>query len=199
LQLATRPTLEDERELFLRIADGDELAFTDVYQSFTPSLAAFILKLTRSEVLVDEIIQETFFQVWVSRDKLPEVREPRAWVFRISANISYSHLRRLLTEKKVLKNILPEPAKDWSAAETLQVNMLLNTVQEVVNDLSPQRKRVYQLSREAGLTVPQIAEALNLSPNTVRNTLQSSLCAIRDHLLKKGYQMMVISLLLNFF
>lgn len=197
--MATRPTLEDERELFLRIAEGDEVAFTDVYQSFTPSLAAFILKLTRSETLVDEIIQETFFQVWVSRDKLPEVREPRAWVFRISANISYSHLRRLVTEKKALKNILPEPAKDWAAAETLQVNMLLSTVQEVVNDLSPQRKKVYQLSREAGLTVPQIAEALNLSPNTVRNTLQSSLGAIRDHLLKKGYQMAVISLLLNFF
>ncbi len=197
--MATQPTLENERALFLRIAEGDEVAFTNVYQSFTPSLASFILKLTRSDALVDEIIQETFFQVWVSRDKLSEVREPRAWVFRIAANISYSYLRRLLTEKKVLKNIISEPGKDWSAAETLQVNMLLNTVQEVVNDLSPQRKKVYLLSREAGLTVPQIAEALNLSPNTVRNTLQSSLGAIRDHLLKKGYQMAVISLLLNLF
>jgi RNA polymerase sigma-70 factor (ECF subfamily) len=55
-------------------------------------------------------------------------------------------------------------------------------VQEAVEALSPQRKMVFQLSREEGLTYEQIARRLQISTNTVRNHLTASLQFIRGHL-----------------
>ena len=67
----------DPRILFRLTAEGDEKAFTDLFNLFLPKLYPFILKLTRSESVVEEIIQETFIKVWLNRDKLAEIERQR--------------------------------------------------------------------------------------------------------------------------
>lgn len=202
-QVKTKPLLlmfaEDSVEdnhLFARIAEGDESSFSVIFRSYVRQLRPFIFGITRSDMVVDEIIQETFLRVWVNRDKLPFIEKPKHWVFRIAANLCNSWLRRTIAEKRLhLELSAVSHDRSNSLKETLELNEVLLAIREAVSRLSPQRRKVYQLNREQGLTVAQIAEQLHLSSNTVRNTLSSSLGAVREHLQSKGYSLAVLAVL----
>ncbi|WP_127124757.1 RNA polymerase sigma factor [Pseudoflavitalea rhizosphaerae] len=178
----------DERWLFRQIAEGDEAAFERIYRAYVPQLASFLKRFSVSDREVDEIIQETFLRVWLQRDKLPEVEFPKAWVFRISSNIIFNYMKRSVTEENA-KNVIGGNAqhKHNDTEETLHLHQLMAAIARAVENLSPQRKRIYELSRHDGLTIPEIAEKLGLSNNTVKNTLTSSLQLIREFLQEHGY------------
>ena len=187
---------DDERWLFRQIAEGDEAAFETIYRAYVPQLASFLKRFSVSDREVDEIIQETFLRVWLQRDKLPGVEFPKAWVFRISSNIIFNYLKRSVTEEKA-KNIIGGNARleHNDTEETLHLHQLMAAIARAVENLSPQRKRIYEMSRHDGLSIPEIAEKLGLSGNTVKNTLTSSLQFIREFLQQHGYDISYFLLL----
>lgn len=71
---------------------------------------------------------------------------------------------------------------------------LKRIIEDAVDKLSPQRRKIFLLSRENGLTVPEISQQLNLSVNTVKNTLISALVEIRRHLKNSGYEFPILLL-----
>ena len=188
---------DDERQVFRLIAEGDELAFEWIYRSYVPQLLSFMRRFSISDREADEIIQETFLRLWLQRDKLLEVDYPKAWVFRISSNIIFNYLKRSVTEAKV-KNIFEANAsyKHNDTEEMMHLHQLTEAIANAVNQLSPQRKRVYEMSRKQGLTIPERAVNLGLSSNTVKNTLISSLQFIREFLLKKGFDVNYLILMM---
>ena len=60
---------------------------------------------------------------------------------------------------------------------------------EAVGQLPAQRRRIYQMSRDEGMKIPEIAERLGISPNTVKNTLVMSLGFIRKYLAERGHEL----------
>lgn len=180
-----------------QISDGDEKAFTALYAQYVPQLASFIRGITGSERMVNEIIQETFLQIWIGRDKLARVEAPKAWTFRIAANITYNHLKRLVVERKAISIIQEETADVTDdVTNTVIANSLLAALHKAIDNLSPQRRKIYRLSREEGMTIPEIAAATGLSVNTVRNTLSSSLESIRAFLAAEGYAVPLVILMM---
>jgi RNA polymerase sigma-70 factor (ECF subfamily) len=176
----------DPQILFRLTAEGDEKAFADLFNLFLPKLYPFILKLTRSESVVEEIIQETFIKVWLNRDKLAEMENPGGWVFTVASNKCYDHLRARALKDKLFVSAADEPAGSNFTHEWLDLKELKRLIQLAVNDLPEQRKKIYLMSRDQGKTIPEIADDLQLSPHTVKNTLVSSLKAIRDYLARHG-------------
>lgn len=182
--------------LFTRIAAGDEAAFALFYQDMVPRMRPFIFSITRSEALVDEVIQESFLRCWLNRDKLPGLDDPRAWLFKVTANICYSLFQRSVTERKALHSAGAQAtATHTDTSEFIQVRFLRETLLQGIRQLSPQRKKIYLLNREEGLSAEEIAERLGLSVQTVRNTLSASLESLRTHLARKGYTLSLVYLL----
>jgi RNA polymerase sigma-70 factor (family 1) len=186
----------DEKLLFRLIAEGDEKAFDTLFNLFLPRLYPFIVKLTRSEQAAQEIIQETFIRVWLSRDKLTEVENPGGWLFKVTSNECYSYLRKTVINNKFSNIITSEPEPVNATHDDVDLKELNRLVSEAVNKLPPQRKKIYHMSRDQGKTIPEIAAALNLSPNTVKNALVTSLKFIREYLGK--YDVLFIILIWPF-
>ena len=181
-------TLNDDKELFLLIAEGQETAFTQLYKKYAPALASSISGLTKSECITDEIVQETFMRVWFSREKLTSISEPKNWIFRMAANVCYTFLKQLLIEDKVANIVYNEfYYGNNKVFETARSYKLAIDIHKAVKGLTPEQKKVYILSREKGLKMPEIAEELALSPNNVRTILSSSLEFVYDYLQDKGY------------
>lgn len=188
---------EHERELLLLIAEGDEKAFAELYNTYVPRLLPLVTGIVRSDAIADELIQETFLRLWIGRDKLTEIKEPAAWIFRIASNICYTHLRRLILERRIVAKLAE--AKDEEGGMQAQANELAGLIRRAVDEMPPQRKKIYLLSRESGMSINEIAQALKLSPNTVKNTLVSSLQGIRNFLEKNGYDLSALLIGLVFF
>lgn len=196
ISLTRNSGLPADPSLFTRIAAGDEEAFGAFYRQLVPQLRPFIFSITQSDMMVDEVIQESFLRFWLNRDKLPGIKDPKAWLFKITGNICYSLFQRSLTERKVLDRVgLQTTLVHSDTTDLLQLNFLKTALQQGVQLLSPQRKKIYCLNREQGLSPDEIASQLNLSVQTVRNTLSASLEFLRDHLSRQGYTISVITVL----
>lgn len=187
-----------EQTLLGSISQGNEEAFRELYELYVPRLIPFVRSLVQTESLVNDVIQQTFLCIWIGRKKLEEVNDAKSYIFKIAANTCYKIFRRNQVEKKVFTKMdSPEDIDQDNPQEALQMRELMKALEYSIGQLSPQRKKIYLLSRQHGLTIPEIASRLGLSVNTVRNTLSSSLEDIRDHLVKRGYHLTVFFIILR--
>ena len=186
-----------ETELFLRIAEGSEQAFAELFRSYGRLLYPTLYRLTKSPEAAEEIIQEAMLKVWLNRDKLPGIENPRAWIFRIASNIGINWLRKQSADERTLRQVrIAAPADNNLVESTVSLRELQAQVQKAVSTLSPQRRRIYELSRNQGFKNDEIAEALSLSVNTVKSALAKSLQHIRENLQAEGYHLAIIYLIL---
>ncbi|WP_343670814.1 sigma-70 family RNA polymerase sigma factor [Chitinophaga sp.] len=185
--------LHDNSELFQLISEGDETAFRQLFHIYAPYFRALALRITQIESATEDIIQETFLRLWLSRDKLKEIELPHYWLKRIALYQCFNYLRKQAVHRKAVASL---PAVDavFSPEEDLTYAFMREQVGIAVQQLPAQAKRIYLLSREQGLKIPEIAEKLSLSPNTVKNSLVRSLHAIRKHLEQLGMVFPVIIL-----
>lgn len=185
--------LHDNNELFKLISEGDETAFRQLFHIYAPYFRALALRITQIESATEDIIQETFLRLWLSRDKLKEIELPHYWLKRIALYQCFNYLRKQAAHRKAVAR-LPSDEAVFSPEEDLTYAFMREQVGIAVQQLPAQAKRIYLLSREQGLKIPEIAEKLSLSPNTVKNSLVRSLHAIRKHLEQLGMVFPVIIL-----
>jgi len=180
--------VHDEKVLLQQIAHGDEAAFSTLFYAYYGSLHPFIMKLTRSAEDTEEVIQETFLRLWLGRDRLLEVETPQAWIHTVAVNECYKYLKKRSSRKDGLAGLRAVPSDDGEETlHAVQLKEIKQLVAEAVNRLPQRRRRIFQMSRDEGMTIPEIAEVLRISPNTVKNTLVTSLRKIREYLAAKGH------------
>jgi RNA polymerase sigma-70 factor (family 1) len=186
------PLIHNETALLHQIAQGDESAFATLFHAYLGNLQPFIMKLTRSLPDTEEILQETFIRLWLNRDKLEGIQNPHAWIYTIASNECYKYLRKKITQRDGLStmghsgNIREE---DQSTLHAIQLNEVNRMISEAVGQLPFQRRRIYRMSRDEGMKIPEIASTLRISPNTVKNALVSALGFIRKYLAAQGHEL----------
>jgi len=190
-----RAITNNEKLLFYQVATGDEQAFATLFNLFLPRLYPFIIKFTRSETTAQEIIQETFIRVWLNRDKLSEIENPGGWLYKVASNECYSYARKRALNNKLFNTGTPETEQVAVMQPALELKELKALIHEAVHKLPAQRKKIYLMSRNQGKSIPEIAAALGLSPNTVKNALVISLKFIRNYLAKHEVILLILMLM----
>jgi len=175
--------LPDEKHLLSLVAQGDVNAFSAIYHHYNRSIYPFVLKITKSETLAEEIIQEVFISVWVNRTQMAQVENFRAYIYTIATNKTLNYFKKAVAETRRILQVSATSAKVSNVTEEeIFAKESESLVQAAVESLPEQRKKIYKLSRHEGLTHDQIAEKLNISKNTVKNQLVEALKFIRHYL-----------------
>ena len=84
-------TLMDERELVLRLIDGDEDAFCELYAAYKNRLLYFAMKFVKSREFAEDIFQDAFTVVWQSRRFINPDASFSSYLYTI-VPVSYTHL-----------------------------------------------------------------------------------------------------------
>lgn len=190
-------SVHNEKELLAQIAEGNENAFRQLYGLYDTMLFSFLVKLTRSADAASEIMQETFLQLWLYRDTLAEVEHPRAYIHRIAANTAHRWMNRYFIQRLALEETSPLPAYEDDALEQLSAKKLTETIARIIEEMPEQRRKIYRLHRDNGLSSREIALQMEISSSTVRNTVAAALKDIRTGLLEAGYTLSAILFLLR--
>ncbi|MBN9381080.1 MAG: RNA polymerase sigma-70 factor [Chitinophagaceae bacterium] len=169
--------------LFRRLAEGDEDAYREIFHHYNKLLQPFAVKLTRSPLAAEEVLQEVFLKIWAHRHKLAEVDDPKAYIIRIVSNESINYMqasvkyRHLSIEiPQTLVDGAPSPEQSFSYRETEA------RLQQAIEQLPMACRQIYRMSREQYKRIPEIASELNLSHSTVKNQLVKALKSIRLHI-----------------
>jgi RNA polymerase sigma-70 factor (family 1) len=188
--LLSAPDTYQEQELLLAISEGSEAAFAFVHQHYYNQLRPFLWRFTASHTDAEEILQETFIRVWLSRDKLPGITHFSAWLYKVASREALSYLRTRLSGETQLPRVaeVTDPVSDHpSPLDLTHHSRLQAVIGEAIAQMPEQRRRIFQLNRIEGLKVGEIAHRLGLSVSTVKNTVAAAQQHIRAHLAHAGY------------
>lgn len=168
-----------EKELFLKIAQGDTAAFKSIFDTYSAALSPFVISLTRSRETAREVIQDMFLQLWQKKEKLGEVENPRAWLIRLASNTAINYLRKQASEGRLFDKLSTMTEPVHTPEKILAAKETAGLIEQAIRMLPAAQQAVYKLSREQHLTIPEIADKQGVSPNTVKNQLVSALKTIR--------------------
>lgn len=178
-----RDHVNNHELLFLQVAEGDEIAFRGLFNIYIQRLSAFVFKLTKSDSTTTELVQDIFVKLWVNRSKLRDVENHQAYLFSIASNCTMDHLRKVAANARMKTRLWQQMAvSENNTDESLIAKESEELINAAVVQLSPQKQKIFTLSRNEGLNHEQIAHHLQLSKSTVKNHIVETLRHIRSYL-----------------
>ena len=179
--------LYNERELLQQVAVGNQDAFARIFETHRQRLYTYLLRITKSEAVAEDILVDVFMKLWIGREMLIRIENLEGFLHKVAYNKAmdffkttarHARLQQVYAQR-IINSQQERTQEDWLIDEECR-----RIFQEAVNQLPPQRKLIYTLSREQGLTHEEIAHALNLSRNTVKSTIMAANRSISEFLQK---------------
>ncbi|MDB5199337.1 MAG: polymerase sigma-70 factor [Chitinophagaceae bacterium] len=182
----TTQEFNSDNRLLTQITEGSEIAFKILFDRYNLKLFNYISSIIKSTQVSEELVMDVFLKIWLGKDLLSQIENFNAFIFRVAHNKAIDFLRSVAKDPKFQDLLFDEmnlATHDTADSSVLQQEYE-NKLREAISVLSPQRKKVYQLSRELDMTHDQIAAHLKLSKNTVNNHIVEAQRFIRSYLTK---------------
>lgn len=174
-----------DAELLVQVASGNERAFQCLFERHRSKIYNYLFSIVKSREIAEELVIDVFLKLWIGRELLTEIQNMDAFLHKVAYNKAIDFLRitsRNIALQKVVNREI-ESSREREADYRLQEQEYREIINRAIQQLSPQRRMVFTLSRVEGLNYDQIAKQLHLSRNTVRNTMADTLRSIRSYLL----------------
>lgn len=183
-----------DSELILSLKEGSRDAFRQIFDYYQGKLFFYTKAIVKSNSVAKDIAQETLIQLWVTRANLDPHLSLSGYIHTIARNLALNHLKRAGYDDDLRNKIWATIQEKQTA--TLQEDQIFEMenykfVKMAIDQLPPKRRQIFKLSHEEGFTHKEIAEYLNISPNTVKNQMVSALKDIRSYL--KGHTDIALS------
>lgn len=185
--LTDQSDMNENEVLLTKLRNGDELAFAQIYNQYRSKMYTYAYNLCKSSETAEEIVQEVFIRLWQKKAQINTELNFSAYLKKITLNHVLNHLKKVAREKSLQDEIFQyiETIRNTTEDNLLEKE-LLKTYDEAIENLPPQKKIIYQMSRNEEMSHDQIAEKLNISKNTVKNHMVEATKFIRSYVSKHG-------------
>lgn len=189
--------LSDERSLVLRLIEGDEDAFCELYAAYKNRLIYFAMRFLKSREYAEDIFQDAFAVVWQGRRFINPDASFSAYLYTIVRNRILNQLRDLSNQDKLREQILSQAVNYTNETkDEIIANDLRQFISRALQQLTPRQREIFQMSRERQMSHREIAEVLGISVNTVQESISISLRTLRTYLEKNSIVSADLTLLL---
>jgi len=169
------------KALFEAIAQNNEQAFKMLFDRYRSRTYAVAFKLTKEAYASEEITQDVFISIWVSREQLANVKNAEAYIYTVIYNKVSRYLKKQSNQERILQlSIWNTKPYSNETEETVFVHDQQKLLGAAVQQLSPQKKLMYELHEMQGKSYDEIAKTLDLSPHTVKSHVLQALKFIRN-------------------
>jgi len=181
--------------LIARVRSGDEDAFDALVERYQDKVYGLALRLSGNSSDAEEILQDTFLQVYRKLDQFREEARFSTWLYRVATNTALMHGRsKRRHQAEPLDDYLPKfdetgtfaSSADFGRAaradELLERKQLAQKALEAVDRLSDLYRAVFVLRDIEDLSTEETAEILGLDPGVVRTRLHRARLMLRGYL-----------------
>lgn len=177
----------DEIELLNRLQQGETEAYLVLYDRYHLLVYNWALPFVKVPHLAEDLVQEVFLKIWEIRARLnPQLSFP-AFLYRIARNKAFSLLKKISTEEHCRSEVMHQLG---TTAESAENRVLWHQYQQLLSDavhqLPMQRQKVFKLCRQEGKSYEEVAMALNISRNTVKEHMVLAVKDIREYFHRYG-------------
>ncbi|WP_455587628.1 RNA polymerase sigma-70 factor [Bacteroides sp.] len=191
----TKPLdINDNNTVIAALKDSDEQVFEEVYRHYFSGLCAFCSQYV-TIIESEEIVQDTMMWLWENRSSLITDLTLKTLLFTIVKNKALNRISHHEVRRKVHQEIADKYEKEFSSPDFYLENELFLLYDKALKKLPAEFREAYELNRKYHLTHKEIAQKLNVSPQTVNYRISQALKILRVEL--KDY-LPILLLLYNF-
>lgn len=186
-------------ELWQCCRQDDLRAYNELFARFYPRMLQLTSRYVNDTMKAEELCMDQLFNLWAKRHQLNITGNFSHYLFRSIRNLVIDHLRKNIPVETSLDELKEAHPMDWSADSRLLTEEVEQAYRHALDELSPQRREAFILSREENLTYSEIAQRMNLSVNTVENYMAAALGCIRSNMKEYAPTSVILLLCLNDF
>ncbi|RNI25039.1 RNA polymerase sigma-70 factor [Rufibacter latericius] len=155
-----------------------------LFKQYYVLLCRTAVRFTKDTEAAEDLVQEVFCKIWQNREVLEVSTSYKAYLVRSVTNQALNYIEK---QKRLVLAEDTTPYESSVSANTtmeqLEGTEMEGRIQQALNELPPQCRLIFEMSRFEELTYKEIAETLQLSPKTVENQMGKALRILREHLL----------------
>lgn len=148
----------------------DQSAFRKLFFHLYDFLLACAHAILKNRETAEEVVLDTFVNLWGNRDRLPEVANIQVYLYVSVKNLS---LKAVAREKRRYEVCWEEAVHEDettstpSPEELLISNEIVRQIEHAIESLPPKCKIIFKMVREDGLKYKEVAQILDISVRTI--------------------------------
>ena len=180
--MQAQPSQIADDDLLQAISRGDESALAALYDRYRLILFGLIMRILHDRQEAEDVLQETFLQVWRRADDFePSRGRAFTWLVTIARSRALDRLRMLGSRSRFVEadeqpsnDKVIDATQQWVKSEQGEI------VRQALRELPEEQRRTLLLAYFEGLTQAEIAERLGDPLGTVKTRMRSGLIKLRE-------------------
>ena len=174
--------MQEDKELILLLKQDNQQAFGLLYQRDWAKVYNFSRQYLYTKESAEEVVSEVFIKLWDSRLLLDNNSNMKGLLFILTRNIVFNQFRKKINEDAFRTFMLSSVEKSYDLEEQIEANDLRAYINQLVEELSPQRQLVFKMSRNDQKSYKEIASELNITEKTVERHINEALKYLRKNI-----------------
>jgi RNA polymerase sigma-70 factor, ECF subfamily len=169
---------QEEKELIIRLIEGDGDAFEKIYYLYAERVYYFALRYLKNTSDTEEIVQEVFTRIWECRNNLDPDLSFSGYILTTTKNTIFNDNRKKINHQAYCSHVISYLQKNMHNAEDEVIyNDLMALLTKTIEELPPKRQEIFKLSRIQGKSYKEISKKLSISEKTIETHMR---LALRD-------------------
>lgn len=167
--------------LLSRLQNGDEKAFTAIYERYNKMLYVLAYKYLKDTFLAEDIVQQVFLKLWESRSLFVGSVHLRNYLYTMTKNLVLNEIRDNLSDmEKNYAVIQNAPEFEDKLQSALEEKDLFQHFYKILAELPEQKRKVCLLKIRDNLSNQEVADKLHISVPTVKSHYSQAIKLLRD-------------------
>ncbi|MCM4154745.1 RNA polymerase sigma-70 factor [Gramella sp. AN32] len=155
-------------------------AFKYLFDTYYNRLVAYIMTYNHNKAQAEDIVQQTFINLWENRQKLDDNQSPKGYLYAIAYNTYMDAIKKSKKQKKIIDEIWEHALRDRIEEDSETQEKRIQKVKEVIETLPPKCKKIIQMNKVQGIRYKDIAEQMGISIKTVESQMRIAFTKIRE-------------------
>lgn len=172
----------EEKTHICALRNGDKQTFTELYNQYWKQVYNFSRLYLTSAEAAEEVVQEVFIKLWEFRENISEDQNLKGLLFITTRNLIFNKHRKSVNEEFYRMTVLAALEKSYDIEEEIEANDLREYIDQLIEDMPPRRREIFNLSRKEHKSYKEIAEQLGISEKTVENQISEAIKYLKKNI-----------------
>lgn len=178
---AEKYDFDDNKSIVGSLRSGDEKCFDALFRRYYKPLCTYATRFVTT-ARAEELVQDTLMWVWENRQTLIPEMPLKSLLFTIVKNKSLNSVSHNTIKSRVIRQLADDFEEEFDDPDFYLEGELLRRFTEALRKMPAEFQQTFRMHRLEGMTHRQIADALNVSPQTVNYRIGQTVRLLREEL-----------------
>lgn len=189
-----------EKSVLLRLQEGDEKAFEEIYLRYKKSIIINAYRLLKSHDLVEEVVQDVFTKIWINRSKIDPEQKFQAYLNTVVRNHVIDLFRKMKRDQSLKEQLLLAVTESYDHIEPLLLaqenkKLLFN----VLEKLPPLQREIFIMFKIEQKSYKELMEHFGITKSAINSHIYRSNIFLKNYVMKHHKDELLFIFLLSLF